>query len=178
MNLQEEEEQHQDFLYFALKSDEEAYIKLNVFNPRKKQIQKLSSKPNNDYCKNICAYITKKIIREFISDTYRSNVSNLCEQQGCQYGEARGYFLARVEKITGLRHLSVILSDSESDLTIKTVFRLFFEWFMKERYVRNLISDGRMTDRKAYIDYKNKVLSQFFKRDCVTEAGSNLPLQT
>jgi hypothetical protein len=105
-------------------------------------------------------------------------VSNLCEQQGCDYEEVKGYFLARVEKITGLRQLSIILSDSESDLAIKTVFRLFFECFMKERYVRSLISDGRMADKKAYIDYKNKVLSQFFKRDCVTEAGSTLPLQT
>lgn len=49
---------------------------------------------------------------------------------------------------------------------------------MKERYVRSLIADGRMSDRKAYIDYKNKVLSQFFNQACCAIAGSTLPLQT
>lgn len=65
-----------------------------------------------------------------------------------------------------------------ADAAIKTVFRSFFEWFMKERYVRCLMTEGRMSDKKAYIEYKNKVLSQFFKQDCFAIAGSVLPLQT
>ena len=171
-----EEEQREDFLEFAFNAEPEE--RLNVFNPRKKSIQKEPHKPNNEYRKNICAYITKKVIREFISEGYRQHVTNLCLQQGCEYEQVRAYFLARVEKITGLRHLSSILSDFTSDADFKAVFSKFFEWFMKERYVRSLLAEGRMSDRKAYIEYKNKVLSQFFKQDCCAIAGSMLPLQT
>ena len=37
----------------------------------KKNIKKSKSRTNRDYQKNICGYITKKIIREFGSDTYK-----------------------------------------------------------------------------------------------------------
>lgn len=41
---------------------------------------------------------------------------------------------------------------------MKKVFRKFFEWFLKERYVRYLLIEGKMTDKKAYIEYKNTTL--------------------
>lgn len=60
----------------------------------------------------------------------------------------------------------------------KAIFREFFEWFMKERYVRCLISDGRMMDKKAYIQYKNQVIADFFRKDSYVEGSDSLPLQT
>lgn len=49
---------------------------------------------------------------------------------------------------------------------------------MKERYVRSLISDGRMIDKKAYIQYKNQVIADFFRKDSYVEGTEALPLQT
>lgn len=40
---------------------------LNIFDTKRKIIKKDQNKFDHDYRKNICAYITKKIMREFIS---------------------------------------------------------------------------------------------------------------
>lgn len=34
----------------------------------------------------------------------------------------------------------------------------FFKWFLNERYVRHLISEGKMEQKMVYIDYKNREL--------------------
>lgn len=34
---------------------------------------------------------------------------------------------------------------------------------MKERYVRYLLCDGKMSDKRAYVDYKNTVVSKYLK---------------
>lgn len=43
------------------------------------------------------------------------------------------------------------------------MFREFFEWFLKERYLRYLLLEGKMTDKKAYIEFKNNVLFGFLE---------------
>lgn len=39
-----------------------------------------------DYEKNICGYITKKIIREFVSKNYEKEVTDLVKKYRCNYG--------------------------------------------------------------------------------------------
>ncbi len=48
---------------------------------------------------------------------------------------------------------------------IKRTFRTFFRWFLKERYVRYIIRDGKMTNKQAYISYKNNVISQMLEME-------------
>ena len=55
----------------SLIADKDSSSKTKVF---KKTIKKSKSRMNRDYQKNICGYITKKIIREFGSDTYKEKV--------------------------------------------------------------------------------------------------------
>lgn len=60
--------------------------------------RKLKEKKHNkcDYQKNICGYITKKIIREFIGDTYEDFVDELCKKYYCNPEEARKWYLSKV----------------------------------------------------------------------------------
>ena len=41
---------------------------------------------------------------------------------------------------------------------MNAAFKEFFIWFLKERYLRYLILEGKMDKKKAYIDYKNTIL--------------------
>ena len=72
-----------------------------------------------DYDKNICGYITKKVIREF------------------------GYYLRKVELVTGPSHLPDLFKASanepENIASCKKVFKSFYRWFLKERYLRYLL---------------------------------------
>ena len=125
-----------------------------------KKIKKTKRKP--DYKKNICGYITKRIIREFISDRYTLEVEQLCLQEQCDIDLLKAYFLSKLETITGPRHLEALLKpEDDSEIGIKKVFIQFFEWFLKERYVRYLLCDGKMTDKRAYVEYKNTVVSKY-----------------
>ena len=75
---------------------------MQVFDVTKK-IKKTRRKP--DYKKNICGYITKRIIREFVSERYQEEVRQLCKEGGCSVEEVKEFFLSRIEAITGPRHL-------------------------------------------------------------------------
>jgi hypothetical protein len=57
------------------------------------------------------------------------------------------------------------MSDSQETIRSKFAFREFFEWFLKERYLRYLLLEGKMTDKKAYIEFKNNVLFGFLEDD-------------
>ena len=46
---------------------------------------------------------------------------------------------------------------------MKAAFKEFFIWFLKERYLRYLILEGKMDQKKAYIDYKNNILMSLVK---------------
>ena len=45
-----------------------------------KKPKKEKKKNQSDYRKNICGYITKKIIREFVSPNYAADVQARCEK--------------------------------------------------------------------------------------------------
>lgn len=50
-----------------------------------RRIKKLKKKNSSDYRKNICGYITKKVMREFVSWNYYEKVKDLCELHNCDY---------------------------------------------------------------------------------------------
>ena len=83
-----------------------------VFKPKEK---KPKTKKPCDYRKNICGYITKKIIREYLSATYKDRVEQLCDKHGCDYNASKTYFLSRIERITGPSHVpSLFIAGHES----------------------------------------------------------------
>lgn len=49
-------------------------------------------------------------------------------------------------------------------MSCKKVFLKFFEWFLKERYIRYLANDGKMGNKKLYIDYKNITIARIIRR--------------
>ena len=117
-----------------------------------------------DYRKNICGYITKKIIREFVSNTFKDKVSDLCQKHEAFYPQCKSYYLSKIEKVTGPSHVPELLKPaSPSEIPMKKCFSEFFEWFLKERYIRYLLVDGKMEHKDAYIRYKNKVLFEILR---------------
>ena len=40
----------------------------------------------------------------------------------------------------------------------KQAFAQFFDWFLRKRYLRHLVAEGKMNNKTAYLDYKNKYL--------------------
>ena len=58
------------------------------------------SKPR--YEKNICGYILKKILRGFISTSYRSNVSKACLATSASFEDLQKFCLDRIEKLNGI----------------------------------------------------------------------------
>ena len=89
-----------------LGTSDEGSSRANIF--RKKKIAR--NKTNKvDYRKNICGYITKKIIREFVSDTFKNKVSDLCHKHQANYPQCKSYYLSKIEVVTGPSHIPVLL---------------------------------------------------------------------
>jgi len=51
-----------------------------------------TEKQKKDYKKNICGYITKKIVRESIAPIYKQKVKELCDKYSCDYGDCLNYY--------------------------------------------------------------------------------------
>jgi len=103
-----------------------------VFDASKKIRRKSDKQVRNDYCKNICGYITRRICREFLSDNYREEVQGLCCQNNCPYDEAHRFYLSKIELVTGPSHFPLLFVPSNNtEEPIKRTFRSFFRWFLK-----------------------------------------------
>lgn len=46
---------------------------------------------------------------------------------------------------------------------MKKAFLTFFQWFLRERYLRYLMLEGKMEKPEAYIEYKNYTLLYLLK---------------
>jgi hypothetical protein len=46
--------------------------------------------------------------------------------------------------------------ESIKDISIRMIFLTFFQWFLRNRYIRYLIGDGKMTHKDKYINYKDR----------------------
>ena len=42
------------------------------------------------------------------------------------------------------------------EVSARMVFVLFFQWFVRNRYIRYLLGDGKMAHKDKYINYKNR----------------------
>lgn len=84
-----------------------------VFDASKKIRRKSDKQIRNDYCKNICGYITRRICREFLSESYRTEVGELCQQNSCPYEDAHRFYLSKIEQVTGPRHFSMLFTAAD-----------------------------------------------------------------
>lgn len=92
-----------------------------------RKIKKEKKKNESDYCKNICGYITKKIIRELCSPNYASHVRALCSKHRCEYQEIKTFYLPKIEQVTGPSHIpSLLVAEGQQEERIKEVFKEFF----------------------------------------------------
>lgn len=62
-----------------------------------------------DYRKNICGYITKKIIREFTGPNYVCLVKSYCEGEQCDYKACKSFYQSKIEHVTGPSHIPALL---------------------------------------------------------------------
>ena len=97
---------------------------VRVFDVSRK-IKRPRKKP--DYKKNICGYVTKRAIRECLSENYADMVRGLCAKHNCSYEELKTYYLSKIEYVTGPRHLPMLLvPESEREIALKGAFREYF----------------------------------------------------
>jgi hypothetical protein len=130
-----------------------------------RKIRKEKVKNRCDYDKNICGYITKKVIREFVGRNYEAEARKLADKHRCDYEVCKSYYQKKVEMVTGPSHLPELFNAHPQEPShlapCKAAFRDFYHWFLKERYLRYLLLDGKMTNKQAYIEYKNTHLFKF-----------------
>ena len=78
-----------------------------------------------------------------MSKTYEREVMELIRKYRSNYGECKAYYLKKVEMVTGPSHLPELFNPSEGDseviVSCKRVFKKFYRWFLKERYLRYLL---------------------------------------
>lgn len=54
--------------------------------------------------------------------------------------------------MTGPSHIpGLLVTEGVEDYRYKLAFQSFFIWFLRERYLRYLLIEGKMADKKAYI---------------------------
>ena len=74
----------------------------------------------------------------------------------------------------GPNHLEKLLvSENADEVPIKKVFGEYLVWFLKERYLRCLMSEGKMNKKFVYIRYKNKQLLQLVEG--ILHENSSIP---
>ena len=118
---------------------------------------KTTKEPDNE--KNRCAYITKKLVQFFISEKYKRLLKRLCQHYGCNYNAVHNYYKNCLHEQFGINHLiSMLTPETEEEVLIKKIFRIFMKWFLKEKYLAYIMKHGKMGKKESYIDYKNKVL--------------------
>jgi hypothetical protein len=67
--------------------------------------------------------------------------------------------------VTGPSHLPELFDsipgEVEEITNSKLAFREFYKWFIRERYLRYLLLEGKMSNKLAYIEYKNTHLFKY-----------------
>lgn len=116
-------------------------------------------KRNIDYEKNLCGYISKSCVLEFLDPKGRRRAEYYCQKQGCSYEEAISYYKAMLGKVFGVGLLGELLvSESEEEVGVKQAFGQFMVWFLRHRYPLYVIRNGKMEDKAIYLEYKNKYI--------------------
>lgn len=78
-----------------------------------RRITKTKTQKESSYKKNICGYITKKVIREFIYGNYKKNVKDLCENEHVEMKDAQDFYESKIETVTGPSHLPSLFTTSK-----------------------------------------------------------------
>ena len=79
-------------------------------------------------------------------------MKELCYAVGCDYNDAKVYYSGKIEHVTGPSHIpGLLVTEGVEDYRYKLAFQSFFIWFLRERYLRYLLIEGKMADKKAYI---------------------------
>ena len=78
-----------------------------------------------------------------------------------------------IPRITGVTHLEGMTVVHQSDAPMvaysKRIFAEFYIFFLQERYIRYLLCEGKMDNKKAYIEYKNSVMLYIVKSErCIS----------
>lgn len=70
-----------------------------------------------------------------------------------------------MEKINGISRLDLVLYP-KTTAGVRSMLTLtrFAQWFLDERYLRHLISEGKMNNKKTYITFKNRFFPAEIKR--------------
>jgi hypothetical protein len=78
-------------------------------------------------------------------------VGDLIDKHGSSIEECRAYYLKKVEFVTGPSHLPGLFAlqsgEAASVEECKKVFREFYRWFLKHRYLRYLLKEGKMSNK-------------------------------
>ena len=66
-------------------------------------------------------------------------------KNGCEYNDAIHYYYNRMERVTGPSHIpDLLVGEGEEEMGIKKAFGEFLLWFLRERYLRYLLTEGKM----------------------------------
>jgi hypothetical protein len=64
--------------------------------------------------------------------------------------------------ITGISHICLILTpeneDNKDQIGIKKALAIFFQWFLRNKYLRYIMKEGKMTNQQKYLEFKNQGL--------------------
>ena len=67
------------------------------------------------------------------------------------------YYKNREKEVFGVGHLGLLLTpEREEEVSIKKVFFLFMRWFLRNKYMLYVVKNGKMEDKEAYIEFKNR----------------------
>lgn len=132
-----------------------------------KQITAKKAKKNASDKKNIHRYITRQIIRALVSEDCREELERICKRIKIALEIVIDYYDSRIEFFTSLSmlrdHWIVEPNDRNQLNLVKLAFKKFSKWFLKNRATRYILLNGRMKDKKAYLDYKNNVMMYYLK---------------
>jgi hypothetical protein len=70
-----------------------------------------------------------------------------------------------VEKVNTSFEVKKILTTEESSFEkCQQMFQVFALWFLKDRYFRHIVHDGKMADKKEYLKVKNDLISMILNK--------------
>lgn len=139
--------------------------KKNFFKVTQGKSAQNSSVPQQ--IKNECRYITTVVISSLKKKEYYEKVLEFADGETEVAQETIVSFTQKKQSISGFQTLKDSLTINYSDdflsTAVKNCFRKFMIWFLENRYLRYLLSKGKMDQSSKYISYKNNVMLKNLK---------------
>ena len=83
----------------------------------------------------------------------------ICKAKGKKYEDFYCHIMNHLETVSGPSALRILLKNKH----VGEIFREYLEWYLRERYVREAIRAGHMSNLKVYIEYKNRELVRILR---------------